>query len=347
MQSLYDDINTNQLKPIYLFYGEETWLMNKGIQDLTNSSEPQTGTWGIETLDGSTTEPQTVAMSALEGNLFGGCRIIVVKDINWFETLTKTTSKSSPKKPANAAAADPTSALITYLDHPNPQCLLILTARQNIDKRRKLIQAIQKKGRLIECNTPKGMQKDNWLMQHFTEAGFKAERRAVANISINCANLSQMAQEAAKLMLYKADTKEITYADTLALISESSLMTVFELTDATLAKDAPKACAVYQRLLRQGEAEQKIFALLSTQFRNILLTQDLLSQQKKSAQISQELSLHPFVTEKYTTAGKLFSRRQLMKALEILLSADIAQKTGKGEMKDLLETAIIRICAMR
>ena len=37
---------------------------------------------------------------------------------------------------------------------------------------------------------------------------------------------------------------------------------------------------------------------------------------------------------------------QLSKALELLLNADIAQKRGEGDLSDLLEVAILRICAM-
>jgi DNA polymerase-3 subunit delta len=279
--------------------------------------------------------------------------LVVLKNIEWFEKKEKAAGKEEPastKKGALAPAgkkaeADITLPLLQYLEAPNPDTCLVLTMRGALDKRRKLAAAIQKTGRLIECATPKDAEKDNWLKERFQAAGLKAERSALAHISVNCANLSQLAAEADKLILFSADKGEITVEDALALVSPSSQMSVFELTDAAAAKDAPKACACYKRLLRQGEEEQKIFALLASQFRNLLLTQDMQQQGLKQPAITKELGLHPYVAEKYAAATRNFSRRQLIKALEILLAADIAQKSGRGEMADLLETAILRICA--
>jgi DNA polymerase-3 subunit delta len=339
MQLLYDDINTGRLKPVYLFFGEEAWLMEEALQKLIQTVAPQNGAWGLEILDGSVAGPETVAAAALESSLFGGSRLVVVKNINWLEAAGKVRGQK-------VADADISAPLLAYLEAPNPGACLALTLRGSVDKRRKLVQSIQKKGRLIECVTPQGRERDIWLLDRFKAAGIKADRRAVAHISVSCANLSQMAAEAEKLMLFCADKGEITYEDALALVAESSLLTVFELTDATAAKNAAKACACFRRLLRQGEEEQKIFALLASQFRNMLLAQDLQKRGARPADIARELSLHPYVAEKCAQTTRAFSQRQLIKVLEMLLAADIAQKSGKGEMTELLETVILRICAM-
>ncbi|MCL1905984.1 MAG: DNA polymerase III subunit delta [Clostridiales bacterium] len=340
MKLLHDDINAGKLKPVYLFFGDEAWLMDEALQALIHAVAPSGGEWGVEILDGGTAGPQTAAAAAMEGSLFGGSRLVIVKNINWLETAGKSTGHKGEDK-------DTTAPLLAYLELPNPNTCLALTLRGSVDKRRKLAQAIQKKGRLIECVTPKGGERDTWLANRFKASGIKADRRAIAHISVSCANLSQMAAEADKLMLYCGDKGEITLKDALALVSESSLLTVFELTDAAAAKDAAKACACYRRLLRQGEEEQKIFALLAAQFRNMLLTQDLQTRGAKPAEIAKELGLHPYVAEKCAKANRTFSRRQLIKTLEMLLAADIAQKSGKGDMEDLLETVILRICSAR
>ena len=336
MQLLYDDIKAQQLKPVYLLYGEETWLMDQAIQALTAAINPQGGAWRLEVLDGGATGPDAVIAAARQGCLFGGSRLVIVKNIDWLESAGKKTTDDGGLE-----------NLLAYLDDPNPDTCLVITVRGSVDKRRKLVQTLQKKGRIIECAALSGEKRDRWLLNRFKEAGIKAERRAIAHISVSCANLSQMAMEADKLILYGAKKGEITYKDALDLVAQSSMLTVFELTDAAIAKDAAKACACYRRLLRQGEEEQKIFALLASQLRNILLAQDLRQRGARPADIARELKLHPYVAEKCAAASRSFTQRQLIKALEILLAADIAQKSGRGDMADLLETAILRICAMR
>lgn len=345
MKEFYQDIETGQLKPVYLFYGDEAWLMEQALAALQRFIDPQACGWRRELFDGEEAAPWLVAAAAAEGSMFGGLRLVLAKNINW---LDKKVAEKKEKKPGKGEkeSADETAPLLAYVDNPNPDTCLVLTARGTVDKRRKLVQQIQKKGRLCECATPKGAEKDAWLLNRFRQAGFTAERQAVAYISVSTANLSQMAAEVDKLCLYCADSRRITLADAEAVVAKSSLLTVFELTDAAAAKNAALACSCYRQLLRQGEGEQKIFALLAGQFRNMLLTQDMLKCGYRPADIAASLSLHPFVVEKCSRSCRAFSQRQLIKTLEILLAADIAQKNGQSEMGDMLEMAILRICAM-
>jgi len=345
----YQDLQLGQLMPVYLFYGEEALLMDEALTALARAIDPGDSGWQRELFDGEEATPGLVAVAAAQGSLFGGRRLVIAKNIGWLDKKEKKGESGREKESAKSDKdnADETAPLLAYLQDANPDTCLALTVRGSVDKRRKLVQLIQKKGRLIECATPKGAEKDMWLAQRFKAAGFRAERQALAYIGFNTANLSQMAAEVDKLCLYCADKGEITLADAEAVVAKSSLSTIFELTDAAAAKNAAKACACYRQLRRQGEEEQKIFAMLAAQFRNMLLTRDLLAQGCRTDEIASRLSLHPFVAEKCSRACRAFSQRQLIKALEMLLAADIAQKSGQGDMDDLLEMSILRICAMQ
>ena len=56
--------------------------------------------------------------------------------------------------------------------------------------------------------------------------------------------------------------------------------------------------------------------------------------------------MNPYAAQKCAAQARRYTNRQLSKALELLLNADIAQKKGEGDLADLLEVAILRICAM-
>jgi len=359
MKHFYQDIQLGQLMPVYLFFGDEALLIDEALIALARAIDPEDSGWQRELFDGEEAAPGLVAAAAAQGSLFGGRRLVVAKNISWLERKEKKGDSGRGKDGAKSGkdvaagtaksgkdAVDETAPLLAYLQDANPGACLALTARGNVDKRRKLVQLIQKKGRLIECATPKGAERDMWLAQRFKAAGFRAERQALSYIGFSTVNLSQMAAEVDKLCHYCADKGEITLADAEAVVAKSSLATIFELTDAAAAKNAAKACAYYRQLRRQGEEEQKIFAMLAAQFRNLLLAQDLLAQGCRADEVASRLSLHPFVAEKCSRACRAFTQRQLIKALEMLLAADIAQKSGQGDMDDLLEMSILRICAM-
>lgn len=348
MKYFYGNLKSGQIAPVYLFYGEESLLMDEALAALARAILPTDDGWSRELLDGEQTDPAEAAAAAAAGNFFGGRRLVIVKGINWLESGKATRKAAGSKEEGGKSAKgapDQTAPLVSYLADPNPDTCLVLTMYNSPDKRRKLVQAIQKKGRLVAFTTPKGGETEIWLAQRLQAQGKKAQKQALHYLSLSAANLSQMAMELDKLCLYVGERAEITLADAQAVVSKSSIFSIFELTDAAAEKNAARAVAAYHNLLTQGEEEQKIFVMLANQFRNMLAVQDMLAQGYHGADLAGTLGLHPYVAEKCSRQARSFSRAQLIKTLEMLLAADIAQKSGSGDMQSLLETVILRICA--
>ena len=332
MRNFQESLNTKKFAPIYLFYGDEALLIDEAMAALRQAVLPEENDWNREVFDGAQVAPDELVTSAQAINFLGGNRLVIAKGIEWLGATA-----------AKGGEVD-FSGLIAYLADPNPDSVIALTAA-NIDKRRAIVKAIQKKGQLVECTTPKGGAKDIWLAQRFKSRGKQADKKALELISLSAANLSQMALEVEKLCLYVGDSNQITLADAEAVVSKSSIFSIFELTDAAAAKNATQAVAAYRNLVTQGEEEQKILVMLANQFRNMLLVQDMQRQGYPVSELPGILQLHPYVVEKCSRQVRGFSQAQLIKALEILLAADIANKSGDAALEPLLETAILRICA--
>ncbi|MEG1997867.1 MAG: DNA polymerase III subunit delta, partial [Clostridiales bacterium] len=247
----------------------------------------------------------------------------------------KTAEKASPEL----------EQLTRYAADPNPDTVLILTQTPAPDKRRKLVQNIAKSGRVVEFPLLKEEKRDKWLADYWQKHGKTADRAAIEYTTVNCGGgLGQLKLEADKLLLYAADQPCITAEMAKDAVSPSALSGVFQLTDAAASRQAGEACRVYRQLLQGGESEQMLLAMLSNQYRHILAVQDMAQRGENSKTAAKILSIHPYVAEKCALAARRFSRRQLIKALDLLLAADIAQKTGQGNLKDGLELAILRIC---
>jgi len=110
-------------------------------------------------------------------------------------------------------------------------------------------------------------------------------------------------------------------------------------------KNAAKALQLYRSMTKAGEAEQKILAMLAGQFRDMLLVAGLRAEGRQPAQIAREQGLHPFRVEKLLRYARAMNSRQLLKALEMLLAADVANKSGEDDLHSRLEQCILRICA--
>lgn len=340
MENLQHSLDLKMLSPAYLFYGEETLLMEQAIQRVASLALPEGDQWGRELYYGDEVDIASLVQSARITGMFTPRKLIVVRNIPWFKRKSKAEGDSEP--PQDKAELQP---LLDYLADPNPDTVLILTAAKT-DRGSRLHKALVKYGRAVEFITPTGMKKEAWLNAYLQKAGKTAEAGVVAHICLLSAEgLTALAHEADKLILYCADKPSISMADAQAVVSQGALAGVFELADLAAEKKGAAAAAVYRRLLKQREEPYGILALLGSQYRNSLAIKDLLARGFNSQEAAAKLGIAPYAAQKNARLSRRYSYAQLQKALEILLNADIDGKSG-GSIAYLLEVAILRICAI-
>ncbi len=351
MTNILDNIYEGQIAPLYLFYGEEMFLIDEAIRAITDNIEPGgCNEWNRDIFSGESVSPAEVAAAASLSSFFGR-RLVIVRNIPWLQANEKIKDDDPLLETAeniDKASKDYDLApLAAYVADPNPDCCLIIIIKGSPDKRKSLFKAINKAGYAVEFNTPKGGERNIWLNKRFTAAGKSLRRDVIDYIGMVAGdNLSFLAMEADKLIYYCYDKSQITLADAQAVISQNSTTVVFALTDAVAEKNSVLALQMLRQLLQQEpRSEQKLLALLSTQFRNMLSVSDMRRHGYANNDISSKLALHPYVVEKCAAAGHSFAIAQLVKVLDILLAVDIAGKSGGGEWQDLIEVALLRICA--
>jgi DNA polymerase-3 subunit delta len=335
MKSFYADLKLNNIKPVYLFCGTEHLLINDALNALRlkmgGGSE-----WNCEIMEGDNCSPLQVVQAASLVS-FLGRRLIIVKHIPW---LDKNKNESDAEK-----EKDYLSPLLKYLAKPNEDTVLALTLKGAAEKRRLLIKAIVKAGSLIECTPLKGESLLNWIKDEAAAKGCPINRLSCEMLSLCCGgNMSLLRMETAKICDYCGAGKEISVEDIKMMSADSSAIKIFALMDAVAARDAAQSIALFRKMLLFGEAEQKILSMLGTEFRDMLRVKECLRYNMRTDDIAVKLNLHSFVTRKYASSCRNFSRNELLGFLETLLNADIAHKSGEGDLRALLEIAIMNIC---
>jgi len=338
MQNLEHSLKLNMTVPVYLFWGEEDLLMEEYIRKVSHVVAPDGESWSVETYHGDEASPDEILFALASSGLFAARKLVVVRDAPWFKKKNKT-DEDSAKEEKDAVVKQ----LIQYCADPNPDIVLILTAR-NIIKTSKLVKAIAAAGRVVEFSCPKGAEREIWLANYFKNCGKMPEKGVCAYVSLMCGEgLGLLKGEADKLLLYAGDHSHITMADAEQVVSTSALAGVFELTDLAAARNAAGAVNILRRLLKQGEAGQMLLVMLSNQYHNMLAVKDMQKRGYSVNEIPKVLGIHPFVVKKCAQQGTRYTFRELMNALEVLLKADVDSKSG-GSIDDLLETAVLRIC---
>lgn len=345
MQSLAHSLELGLTCPVYLFYGEETLLLEQALEKLTVLVAPGENAWNKELFRGDETSLQQVLESAESSAFFAEKKLIIVRNVSWFKAKRK---KGAGADENNADDDKPLQeALFQYLADPNPDTVLVLVAEGSVSASSRIAKAVNKCGRVVEFVSPKGSARDLWLKQYLQAAGKTPEQGVVAYLNLMCGEgLQALKAELDKLILYTTGKTAVTLADAQAITSQSALAGVFELTDFVTAGRAGDAVSCYRRLLRQNEAPQMLLGMLANQYRNMLACKDMAQHGFNAPQIASTLQINPYFAKKCLAQGQRYSMAQLVKVLDIMLSVDIASKTGEGDIKDLLELAILRICML-
>lgn len=334
--------------PIYLFHGEELLQMEQMIDKICRQVSPGEQPWNREVYQAEDIDPAELVLAAQSGGFMGLKRLILVRGVTWFRQAKKSGVNSVDTEQAEEeTTALDLAPLLSYAVDPNPDTVLILVCSGTVPANSRLLKAVNKGGRAVFFPALKGPAKEKWLADYLKMNAKIPEAGVVAYIALMSGEgLLAMKSEADKLLLYTGGRSKITLDDAQNAVSRGSLSGVFDLSDLLAVKKGAAAVEVLRRLWLQGEPPQKVLALLGTQYRNTLAVRDLLEHGYTYQEAAQKLSLNPYAASKCAAQARHYQNRQLAKALELLLAADIAQKKGEGEMKELLETAILRICAM-
>ncbi len=344
MRQLKDSIAKGLLSPVYLFYGEEPYLQDEVIKSIAALVAPDGNNWNLDYFDGQTTDLSKIIVAASTAPFFSTRRLIVVRNVAWFQKKSAKLDLDDAQEEVDTK--EDMQALLDYLTDPVPENCLIFTVNGEIDKRRKIVKAIEKAGRIVEFAALKGTALSDWAQKTFLHLGKKADNDAVEYLLVIAgSSLYFLQNEIAKICSYCQDKPKVTRRDVEDVASRGSILNQFNLIDAIAAKDGVKAVAIYRDMLEQGEAPQKILAYLGGQLHNMLMIFDLSARGFGEADIVSQLHLHPFVVKKNRMACKNLSLAGLIRSLELFLNVDIANKTGQGEIVCDLELAIIRICS--
>jgi DNA polymerase-3 subunit delta len=347
MQNLEHALKLGMTCPIYLFHGEEALLMEQMVDKIANLVAPDGESWNREVYHGDDITPAEVVMSAQSGGFMGVRRLIIIRNVDWLKPARKIKDAETEEENACPSLRVDLEPLIAYAADPNPDAVLILLCNGNVPSNSRLLKAVNGGGRAVSFPALKGKEKEKWLADYFRAAAKISERGVVSFIALMSGDgLLNAKSEADKLILYTAGKNKVSIEDARNTVSQTALSGVFDLSDRMAEKKGAAAVAILRQLWLQGETPQKLLAMLGTQYRNSLAVKNMLARGFTTKEIVGRLSMNPYAAQKCAVLARFYTERQLSRALELLLSADIAQKKGEGEMKELLEVAILRICAM-
>lgn len=332
--------------PVYLFYGEETYLREQAVSYFKKSLI-QDGASGLnyDLMDGEAVTPADIVARAETFPIFSNKRLVVVRDPALFKG-SRQAARDVGKAQGEVKTSGKERLLLDYLKDPLTSTCLIFTTGEPVDKRKKLFQLIKKKGRAIDFTYLSRGDLARWLAQK-ARAADKQFTPEAAGAFLDSAgpSLQKLVMELDKLFNYTMGSKVIALEDVSGVCLPRIEDNIFAIVDSLGNKCCREALSGIKEMLAAKEPPQRLLLMISRQFRLLLQIQDLIERGYQAREISARLKMPPYVFKKMATQCENFDRSQLVDALEALLELDSAVKSGRRQFYPALETYLLKLCS--
>ncbi len=231
--------------------------------------------------------------------------------------------------------------LIKYIDNPNPDNLLIITARK-LKSDLKLSKKLKTKCQIskIEVN-PK-----TFIKQQFKD--YKISQDTINLLEEYClGDMTKIYNECEKLKNYKSKEKEITKEDIIELVMKKlgdSKDLVFSFTRSLAERDRKTSLKKYKELLTYNIEPLSFIGLLAGQIRIIYQVKILEKRNlrdKEIADILEEKS--DYRIKKTREITRMYSEEELLNLMKKLSEIDLKIKTVDTNPNQEIELFIINI----
>ena len=323
------------LKPIYLLYGGEQYLIDTAVNRIKKKFGELVQ--GINYIIIDETNVQEL-ISNIESPAFGyDKKLIIIKNSGLF----KKDGRKKTGTPIQEKVAE-------YIENNKDiiEEMVILVFCENSADKNVVFEAIEKYG--IVCNIEE--LKPYQLVKKIKKVCelYKVnvdEMTLNYLLEVSGTNLQNLMNEIRKLIEYAGENGTITI-DAINLLAVKQIESViFELTDNLATKKIDKALEVLDNLIYQKEPLQRILVTLYNHFKKIYLCSIAL---KYNKDIVNSLNLKPnqsFLVTKYKKQASYFKEDVLRKLLDEFVELDYNSKIGKIDIDIGLRSILCNYCS--
>lgn len=321
MQTLNQDIRAHAFKPVYLLFGEETFLKNsykKRLQEAIVGDDAM----NFSRFEGKGTDTDELIRLADTMPFFAERRLILVEDSGFFKNATE--------------------ALVQYLPSmPETTCLMFVESE--VDKRSKLYKKVKALGYAAEMERQDAAQLGRWALSLLSKEGKRITGHTMELfLSMAGDDMENIRMELEKLISYTWGRDVITDEDVEAVCTVRVSNRIFEMVSAIVNRQTRRAVELYEDLLTLKEPPMRILFLIARQFNQLLQVKELSERGLDRKTIASRLKMQPFVVGKVIPQTRRFSREQVLSYVNLCVEAEEAVKTGRLSDRLAVELLITR-----
>ena len=332
LQLLRQQIRQKQTDRVYVFFGEETFLLQHYLTQLKKLLiEELTESFNYHKLTSETFDLQTLADCVENLPMMAENTMVVVDEIDLFKLPDSDREK-----------------LIQIISDVPEYCTVVfsyVTTPWKADKRlKKLYDAIAANVTVVEFEKQSQHDLISWITRHFA-----ANKKTITPdlcaylIDITDGTMTSLAGEISKICAYSgADAIKKTDIDAVTEPVLDAL--VYQMGDLLGQGDYEKAMLLVQKLLKMQHDPIYILGTIGSNFRKMAVARTLHDNGKGYADLMRVCGIRNEYPAKKTMSSAIrFSARFYAVAAELVMETDRQMKTSFDDNERLLELLIMRL----
>ena len=324
------DIKNKALGRMYVFYGEETFLLHHYLEQMKKLLlDPLTESFNYHRLNQETFDIQGFADAVESMPMMAEATFVQVDDVDLFKLAEGDRAKIGQ---VLEDIQDYCTVVFTYITTP-----------WKPDKRLKKLWDSVSNGTIVEFAKQNQRDLIAWVGRHFAAHKKRISTDLCAYlIDITGGTMTALMGEIEKICAYSgADT--ICKADIDAVTEPVLEAVVFQMTDLLSAGRYDQALQILQKLLKMQQEPLAILGALGGHFRRLGGARTLMEAGKTTSDMQKLYAIQDYPARKSMEAARRFPPQLYRKCAELVLETDNQIKTSFDDPERLLELLLLRI----
>lgn len=319
MKTLNADLKSGEFRPVYLLYGDESFLLRsyKG-----RFMQKVAGGDGMNTayFEGKDINEDDVITAGDTMPFFAEHRLVVVENSGWF--------KGSVEKIADWIPEMPDTTVLLFVEG-------------SVDKRNRLYKAVQKKGYLCEMKHPEHRELSVWAARYLAAAGKKITASTMDRIlEYTGDDMENLRNELEKLISYVGEREVVDARDVDTVTTVTVTNRIFDMVRAITSRRTGEALRLYQDLLQLREPPMRILFLIAKQYNQMLQIRELMNAGKDKNEIARISGIPPFAASRMMGQVRSMQSAALLSQVRRCVELEEAVKTGDLQDRMAVELLI-------
>jgi DNA polymerase-3 subunit delta len=309
MEKLAAELKNRTFRRVYLFYGEEKYLIRQYQSRLIETVLGDNAGMNLSVFEGKNADPKEIMSQAQTMPFFAEYRVILVQESGFY--------KKTPEGMAEYLAEIPDTAILLFVE-------------SDVDKRSRMFKQTEKNGRAVQFSRQRDVVLKKWVLSQLKREGKKITE-PVLNTFLESTgdDMELISQELEKLLCYTMEKDVITAEDVKAVGVPAVGNHIFDMIDALAAKNRQRAMNLYLDLVRLREPPMRILFLIGRQFYILNRLKSMRKNGMGDKEMAAAAKIPPFAVKKNLAQAAKFTDEQIQNAIETCVQADADVKSGR------------------